>query len=148
MAIGLKTKSDIKFTRDVLESLGEWKRAARMARAMIDRYSAHPDGQEAVNAYRDILTSAMAQGDLPREERAAECDKLFTGYLTVKERASAAEVLLDIAEVLARRRRDAAFGAANKCIELFADTTDPNVATQVKKAFGFALRLRRKTTLT
>jgi hypothetical protein len=38
MAIGLKTKSDIQFTRDVLESLGEWKRAAQMARAMIERY--------------------------------------------------------------------------------------------------------------
>jgi len=32
MAIGLKTKSDIQFTRNVLESLGEWERAARMAR--------------------------------------------------------------------------------------------------------------------
>jgi hypothetical protein len=52
MAIELTTKSDIKFTRDVLESLGKWKRAARMARAMIERYSARPDGQEAVNAYR------------------------------------------------------------------------------------------------
>src|SRR5208283_4081455 len=79
MAIDLKTKSDIQFTRDVLESLGEWKRAARMARAMIERYSARPDGQEAVNAYRGILISAMTEGGLPLEERVAECDKLFTG---------------------------------------------------------------------
>jgi hypothetical protein len=61
--------------------------------------SARPDGQEAVNAYRGILISAMTEGGLPAEERVAECDKLFTGYLTVKDRASAAEVLVDIAHL-------------------------------------------------
>ena len=43
MAIGPKTKSDIQFTRNVLESLGEWERAARMARAMIDLNGLTPE---------------------------------------------------------------------------------------------------------
>jgi hypothetical protein len=79
----------------------------------------------------------MTEGGLPAEERVAECDKLFTGYLTVKDRASAAEVLVDIAHLWRGEDWGSAFAAANKCIKLFGDTADPNVATQVKEAFAF-----------
>jgi hypothetical protein len=79
----------------------------------------------------------MDQGDLPLEERAAEFGKLFEGYLTVKDRVSAAGVLLDVAELWRRQDWASAFEAANKCIELFRDTTDPKVATSVDKAFAF-----------
>lgn len=146
MAIESKTLRDIQFTRNVLETLGEWQRALKMARVMISRFSARHDGQDTVNAYREILVAAMACGGFSRAERAAELDSLFTGYLTVRDHGSAAEVLMRTVDLWRRGHGEeegggydwaAAFAAACKCISLFSGSNDPKIVEQVRAAFSF-----------
>jgi hypothetical protein len=85
-------KEDLEFTEKVLE-LGEFGRAKKMCRHMISLLSNSPNEVDAVNGFRSLLITAMIETRSPSEVIVDEIDRLFTGYLTTQDRASAAQTL-------------------------------------------------------
>ena len=96
-------KEDLEFATKVFD-LGEYDLAAKMCCDLIKRLDNSPEQTyHAVNDFRSLLIRSMTEiwrSGEPSEPILEELDRLFTGYLTVKDRVSAAGTLLQKAEFL------------------------------------------------
>jgi tetratricopeptide (TPR) repeat protein len=134
-----KAKDDLEFTRKVFD-LGEYDRAAKMCRHMIARLTNSPRDADIVNGFRELLIlsmSAVYENSEPPEPILAEIERLFVGYLSVQDRASAAKTLLLKSQFLEDLDWPGAFAAGFKAIELFAGSADRAVLAAVRKVYDF-----------
>lgn len=133
------TKEDLEFATKVFD-LGEYDRAAKMCCDIIKRLDNSPEHVHAVNDFRSLLINSMMEvwrSGEPWEPILEELDRLFTGYLTVKDRVSAAGTLLQKAEFLEDLDWPGALEASFKSIDLFAKSTDENLLREVRGVYTF-----------
>lgn len=132
-------KEDLEFATKVFD-LGEYDLAAKMCCDLIKRLDNSPEHVHAVNDFRSLLIRSMTEiwrSGEPWEPILEELDRLFTGYLTVKDRVSAAGTLLQKAEFLEDLDWPGAFEASFKAIDLFAKSTDENLLREVCGVYTF-----------
>jgi hypothetical protein len=132
----------LEFTKKVL-ALGECRRVEKMCRHMIKRLSFSPEEADAVNEFRSLLISAMMEIDAGENASNAileELDRLFTGYLTLRDRTSAARTLVRKTDYLDGRDWQEAFETAYKTIELFAGSHEEDVVGVAREAYRFLYR--------
>jgi tetratricopeptide (TPR) repeat protein len=139
LALRAGTKEDLAFATKVFD-LGEYDRAAKMCCDLIQRLGNSPEHVHAVNDFRSLLIRSMMEvrrSGEPWEPMLEELDCLFAGYLTVKDRVSAAGTLLQKAQFLEDLDWPGAFEASFKAIDLFAKSTDENLLREVRGVYDF-----------
>lgn len=127
---------------------GEYDHVERACRKALHNLESGASEVGLVNEIRTHLIQALTESHRegePREAIADEFDRLFTGYLSAGDRASAADVLVQkmgflrgvYGVCLPDESWPAACATAYKVIDLFGLSDDRKVMDSVEAAFGF-----------
>ncbi|TAU85842.1 tetratricopeptide repeat protein [Rhizobium leguminosarum] len=121
----------------------EFDYVERTCRAMLRRLEGDVAENELVNEIRSYLIHALTESHTkggPREAIVDEFDRLFTGYLSVRDKASAANVLTQKVGFLREEDWSDACATARKVVDLFGLSDDEKVMAALGEAHLFLLQ--------
>lgn len=119
---------------------GKFNDAARICRNTIRQLEHNSNEIELVNKFRSSLIAClveMHQEAEPLDMVVAEFDQLFVGFLSVQDKASAANILVEKMNFLKEKDWSYACTTAEKVVELFAQSNDELVMEVIIEAYVF-----------